>query len=205
MSSLKWTVLVPLRALPSAKSRLAVSLAQEVHGLLVEAIRADTLAAVGAAAPVVRTVLIGDAAGEDITLVQTSAGLNGALRDGAAYARERWPDDGIAALVGDLPALQADEIAAALDAAAEHRSAFVPDASGTGTTLLAASPGTQLDPRFGLGSAARHGEIAVALPAGPGLRTDVDTIAELADAARIGVGPATAAVLATHEVLTRSS
>jgi 2-phospho-L-lactate/phosphoenolpyruvate guanylyltransferase len=201
---MRWTVLVPLRALPSAKSRLAVSLTPDVHALIVEAIRADTLAAVRAAGPVARIVVIGDTDGEGITLVQSSPGLNGALRDGAAYARERWPGDGVAALVGDLPALRPDEIASALDAAAGHPSAFVPDASGTGTTLLAATPGTALDPRFGLGSAARHAEIAAALPAGRGLRTDVDTVAELADADRFGVGPATAAVLTAHEVLSRS-
>jgi 2-phospho-L-lactate/phosphoenolpyruvate guanylyltransferase len=202
---MRWTVLVPLRALPSAKSRLAESLAPEVHVAVVEAIRADTLAAVRGAGPVARVVVIGDAPGEEITLVQTSDGLNGALRDGAAYARERWPDDGVAALVGDLPALTANELGAALDAAAGHPFAFVPDASDTGTTLLAASPGTMLDPQFGLGSAFRHAKVAVALPAGPGLRTDVDTVAELADAARVGVGARTAAVIAAYGVRSRSS
>jgi 2-phospho-L-lactate/phosphoenolpyruvate guanylyltransferase len=202
---MRWTVLVPLRALPGAKSRLAESLEPTAHAALVEAIRADTLAAVRAAGPVARVVVIGDSPGPGITLVQTSDGLNGALRDGAGYAAERWPGDGVAALVGDLPALRPDELAAALEGAAGHASSYVPDASGTGTTLLAATPGRQLDPRFGLGSAARHALIADALTAGPGLRTDVDTVEELADAARIGVGAATAAALATHEVLSRSS
>jgi 2-phospho-L-lactate/phosphoenolpyruvate guanylyltransferase len=201
---LRWTVLVPLRGLPSAKSRLAESLSPEVHGAVVAAIRADTLAAVDGTPQVARVVVIGDAPGEGITLVQTSDGLNGALRDGAAYAHERWPDDGVAALVGDLPALRADELGAALDAAAAHPSAFVPDASGTGTTLLAATPGTGIDPRFGIGSAARHATIAVALAAGPGLRTDVDTVGELAEAARVGVGPHTNAVIAAHGVVARS-
>jgi 2-phospho-L-lactate guanylyltransferase len=201
---MRWTVLVPLRALPSAKSRLAEALSPEVHGAVVAAIRADTLAAVSSAAPVAHVVIIGDAPGEGVTLVQTSAGLNGALRDGAVYARERWPDDGIAALVGDLPALRAGELGAALDAAAPHPSAFVPDASGAGTTLLAATPGTALDPRFGIGSAARHAAIAVTLEAGAGLRTDVDTVGDLADAARVGVGVHTDAVITAHGVVARS-
>ena len=40
--------------------------------------------------------------------------------------------------------------------AAAHERAFVADADGTGTTLLAALPGVALDPRFGSGSAAAH-------------------------------------------------
>jgi 2-phospho-L-lactate guanylyltransferase len=202
---MRWTVLVPLRSLPSAKSRLAESLAPAVHAALVEAIRADTLAAVRAAVPVARVVVIGDAPGDGITLVQASRGLNGALRDGAAYAEQRWPADGVAALVGDLPALRADELGAALEAAAGHPAAFVADATGTGTTLLAASPGTTLDPHFGAGSAARHAVIAIAVAAGASLRTDVDTIADLADAARVGLGGQTAAVIAAHELVARSS
>ena len=143
-------MLVPLRALPSAKSRLAESVPPELHADLVEAIRADTLEAVHAATAVARVVIIGDAPGSGVTLVQTSAGLNGALRDGARFAAEQWPDDGIAALVGDLPALRADELDAALAAAGGHRSAFVADAAGTGTTLLAVTPGV------GTASPVRH-------------------------------------------------
>jgi 2-phospho-L-lactate guanylyltransferase len=196
-------VLVPLRALPNAKSRLAESVAPELHGDLVEAIRADTLEAVHATPAVARVVVIGDAPGAGITLVQTSAGLNGALRDGATFAAEQWPDDGIAALVGDLPALRADELDAALRTAAAHESAFVPDAPGTGTTLLAATPGTVLDPRFGTGSAARHASIATQVEAGAGLRTDVDTADDLAAAALVGLGPRTRALLASDGTVRR--
>jgi 2-phospho-L-lactate/phosphoenolpyruvate guanylyltransferase len=191
---MRWTVVVPLRSLPTAKSRLAQPLEPDIHARLVAAIRADTLEAVHAAASVARVVVVGDVPGEGITLVQTSPGLNAALCDGAALCARRWPDDGVAALVGDLPALRAAELDAALDAAAAHPSAFVPDANGTGTTLLTATPGTALDPRFGSGSAVRHAATAVALTAGAGLRTDVDTLAELADAARIGLGGHTASL-----------
>jgi 2-phospho-L-lactate guanylyltransferase len=191
-----WTLLVPLRALPGAKSRLAQAVPRDLHGSLVAAIRADTLDAAGAADKVARIVIIGDAPGPDVTVVQTSPGLNGALRDGAAFAAAHWPDDGIAALVGDLPALRAAELGAALRAAGSHPRAFVPDASGTGTTLLTARPGVSFDPRFGVGSAARHAAIAVALlDVGAGLRTDVDTATDLADAARVGLGSHTGALV----------
>lgn len=183
---------MPIRALPSAKTRLATSVAPDLFPQLVLAIRADTLAAARAAQPVARVVVVGDRPGGDVAIVQTAPGLNGALRDGAAHARAQWPSEGVAALVGDLPALRPEDLAAALDAAAAHESAFVPDWTGTGTTLLTAGPGHRLDPRFGAGSAARHAAVAAALPAAPGLRHDVDTVEDLAAAARVGLGPRTA-------------
>lgn len=195
---------MPMRALPSAKSRLAAGVPAQLHADLVTAIRADTLAAVHGAATIARVVIIGDRPGPDVTLVQTTPGLNGALRDGAGYARARWPEDGIAALVGDLPALRAAELDEALEAAAAYAHAFVPDAPGTGTTLLAATPGAPLHPGFGPGSAARHGEHAQRLDAGPGLRHDVDTVEDLTAAADVGLGPATAALLGAHGGVRRS-
>jgi 2-phospho-L-lactate guanylyltransferase len=110
----------------------------------------------------------------------------------------------VAALVGDLPALRPEELADALTAAAGHPRAFVPDAEGAGTTLLAVRPGVSLAPAFGAGSAARHGSGAVALDAGPGLRRDVDTAADLQAAADVGLGPATAAVLGLATGFARS-
>lgn len=204
-SAIRWTVLVPIRALPSAKSRLASGVAPDLFPQLVVAIRADTLAAARAAVAVARVVVVGDRPGDGITLVQTSPGLNGALRDGAGYARANWPDDGVAALVGDLPAARPDDLTAALGEAARHPSGFVADWTGTGTTVLTARPGVVLDPRFGEGSAARHAQIAVALPAAPGLRHDVDTAADLAEAARVGLGVHTGVLFDGHGALPRSS
>lgn len=201
---MKWTVLVPIRALPDAKSRLSSTVAAALFEPLVAAIRADTLAAVRAAAPVARTVVVSDRPGDGVTLVQTSTGLNGALRDGAALARRCWPGDGVAALVGDLPALRAEELATALDDASERPCAFVADREGTGTTLLTARPGVDLDPRFGAGSARLHRAIAVELAGGAGLRHDVDTADDLAAAALVGLGTHTAGVWNGSAAVARS-
>jgi 2-phospho-L-lactate/phosphoenolpyruvate guanylyltransferase len=180
---MRWTLLVPVKALPRAKSRLlGASADPDSHRRLVEAIRADTLLAARSAPNVARIVLVdGD-------------GLNDALRSAADDAAQRWPSDGIAALVADLPALRPVELDSALASAAEHPRAFVTDSTGTGTTMLAVRPGVALDPRFGPGSAARHGQAAIRLDGGPGLRRDVDTAEELADAITLGVGPATTEV-----------
>lgn len=198
--------MIPAKALPEAKSRLLPASADAAqHRRLVLAIRADTMAAARAADGVARVLVITDRPGLPDALVQAQPGLNAALAEAAAHACRRWPGDGIAALVGDLPALQPEMLAAALADAAEHERAFVPDAAGVGTTLLTARPGVALEAAFGSQSAARHARRAMSLDAAPGLRHDVDTAADLHAAAELGVGPATAAVLAETAEIARSS
>ena len=201
-----WTVVIPVKALPEAKTRLLPATADPAaHRRLVEALRSDTREAARTADGVARVLLVADRPGVDPeALVQRRPGLNAALVEAAAHAAATWPDDGVAALLGDLPALRPADLAAALAAAALHPRAFVPDAEGTGTTLLATRPGVPLDPAFGTGSAARHAAAAVRLRAAPGLRRDVDTAAELAEAYALGVGPATSALLAGGEPAVRS-
>ena len=213
--TMRWTVVIPAKSLPGAKSRLApMSADVAAHRRLVEAIRADTVAAAAAADPVARVLLVVDAASAAISavggvpvehLVQTRPGLNAAVAEGAVFAAASWPDDGVVALVGDLPALRPTELADALLLAAAVPASFVADASGAGTTMLAATPGHELAPRFGAGSADRHATRAEALDAGPGLRHDVDTAADLRTAAAgLGVGPATTVVLTGLGIPVRS-
>jgi 2-phospho-L-lactate guanylyltransferase len=181
---LGWTLLIPVKPLPRAKSRLQPATADAAaHARLVNAIRRDTQTAAQSARGVNRIVVV------------DAPGLNAALRAAEADARRQYPDDGIAALVGDLPALRAADLAAALAEAARHPRAFVPDTGGTGTTLLTARPGVALAPAFGPGSAARHGASATRLAAAPGLRCDVDTAADLVLATTLGTGRATTDVL----------
>src|SRR6266540_2385770 len=123
--------------------------------------------------------------------------LDTALAYGASRATALAPGDGVAVLSADLAALRPDELGAALAASTPHRRAFVADAAGTGTTLLAARPGVALEPRYGGRSRAAHRASGAAELAGdwPSLRRDVDTAEDLAAAARLGLGPATAAAL----------
>jgi 2-phospho-L-lactate guanylyltransferase len=204
----RWTVLIPTKSLPEAKSRLLGATADpEAHARLVLAIRADTIAAARSAAGVARIVVVSDRpvlANRDQVFVQSAPGLNAALREGAAYAATTWPADGVAVLVGDLPALQPEELAAALALATQHPRSFVPDTQATGTTLLAAVAGQPLLPAFGAGSAARHAASATELAAGTGLRSDVDTAADLDAALAAGVGVATRAALAERDGVLRS-
>jgi 2-phospho-L-lactate guanylyltransferase len=210
----QWTVVIPAKALPEAKSRLApMTDNPAAHRRLVEAIRRDTVAATLACDVVARVVLVVDRLTDEpalhddvVVLVQQAPGLNAAVAEGARHGFEQWPSDGVAALVGDLPALRPEELSVALSAAADHASAYVADASGTGTTMLAVTPGHEIRPAFGLGSAGRHAAKATALETiGAGLRTDVDTADDLHAAADLGLGPATCAELIAAGVLTASS
>jgi 2-phospho-L-lactate guanylyltransferase len=99
----------------------------------------------------------------------------------------------VVALQGDLPALQAQELAEAIAAARPHARSFVSDRHGTGTSALFAF-GVPLDPRFGPDSAEQHRRSgAVELTgAWPGLRYDIDTPDDLLAARRLGVGTQTA-------------
>ena len=97
----------------------------------------------------------------------------------------------IVVLQGDLPALKSAELSDAMACAALHPSSFAADRQGTGTAALFAFRGTS-GPRFGADSASRHraaGAVELAGP-WPGLRCDIDTPEDLAEARALGVGAA---------------
>jgi 2-phospho-L-lactate guanylyltransferase len=203
-SSLRWSLVIPVKVLALAKSRLT-GLDGSRRAELALAMAADTVVA-AASCPVVDSVVVvtDDAAaarmlsglGALVVPDEPGDGLNPALEFGAARADELWPGRGRAGLAADLPALVPAELARALARAAEVPEAFVADAAGTGTTLYTATPGTAFSPRFGAGSRAAHlsgGVVELQLPGLDGLRRDVDTVADLRDAARIGLGAHTAA------------
>jgi 2-phospho-L-lactate guanylyltransferase len=203
---LQWSVVVPAKRLTAAKTRLA-PLTAELHGgsaagheHLVLALLADTVAA-ALDSPAVGLVLVVTDDPRAAALVtglgartvgdEPDSGLNAALAHGA-----RMVAGPVAALSSDLPALRPAELTAALQAAAAAPRAFVADAQGSGTTLLAARDG-ELAPRFGSASAAAHAAGGAEPLAGdwPGLRRDVDTPADLRAARRLGLGERTAGFL----------
>jgi 2-phospho-L-lactate guanylyltransferase len=204
----QWSIVVPAKRLAVAKTRLrplTETLGDPAHDDLVLALLADTVAA-ALACPSVAEVLVvtDDPAAADVvrplgarTLAdEPDRGLNPALEHGARHAA----GPAVAALSSDLPALRPAELADALQAAAAAPRCFVPDAHGTGTTLLTAS-GTTLLPRFGTDSAGAHREGGAVPLTGdwPGLVRDVDTPDDLWDALALGTGPRTASFARTLE------
>jgi 2-phospho-L-lactate guanylyltransferase len=208
--TVSWTVLLPVKRLELAKSRLRGGVPGVDHEALVLAMAMDTVSAALASPAVGRVVVVhGDPVvaraaielGADAVPDVPDAGLNPALAYAATLVRPRGAAarPGVVALPADLPAMRADELTDALRAATATGAArtFVADAARTGTVLLAARPDAGLEPCFGGGSAAAHAASgAVALTGGwPSLRRDVDTIGDLVDAARFGLGPRTATLI----------
>jgi 2-phospho-L-lactate guanylyltransferase len=204
-----WVAVVPVKSLSRAKSRLRGALPGVSHERLVLGLLEDTLAAVLACPEVDELIVVTNepraaqlAAGLGARVAPDApdAGLNPAFAHGAALAGA-VP---VAALTGDLPALRPAELTAGLAAAGVVATAepvgagggrgFVPDATGTGTTLLTAPSGTALRPHFGPGSAAAHVASGATPLVGPwpSLRRDVDTADDLTAAAALGLGARTA-------------
>jgi 2-phospho-L-lactate/phosphoenolpyruvate guanylyltransferase len=200
-----WSVVIPVKVLAQAKSRLS-GLGDAGREAIALAMAADTVSA-AVACPVVADVIVVtddaavrtavEAAGAEVIADLPGAGLNHALAAGAEHAAARWSGRGLAALTADLPALSAGELQAALTAASAVNQAFVADAAGSGTTLYTAKPGAAFRPLFGPQSRMRHrlaGVLEVDLPNIPGLKRDVDTLADLRQAEQLGLGARTLSV-----------
>ena len=173
----------------------------------------DTVAAAMASSGVGQVVVVTDdddaaeamlAMGAEVVDDAPDAGLNPALLHGAAVATAGDPERGVVAMSSDLPALTAAALDQVLQGIAAGSAAFVADAGATGTVLLAARPAQLFQPLFGSESARRHadaGALDVTKLADARVRRDVDTLANLAAAAALGCGAATAKVLAEHPAL----
>lgn len=178
VTDLRWTVIIPVKPPAIGKSRLGLG------AELARAIALDTVAAVVACEAVERVIVVtADAAfrppGAEVLPERTPSGIDAAVAAGAALAGIQAPR---AALLGDLPSLIPQELAAALAAATRHPRAFVPDHEGTGTTIATSSPGVELLTAFGPDSAAKHralGLVELSLPADSSVRFDVDTPEQL--------------------------
>lgn len=203
-----WTAIVPVKPWRLGKSRLG--LAAEERAELARAFSLDLLHAV-TATPSVDLLVVVTAEAElwalarahgaivvaDRPLVEVDP-LNRAVDSGRRWAASRAPAAPTVVVPGDLPALTAAALTHCLAMMAEHPRAHVPDAAGTGTTMLSASTPATIDPLYGSWSARRHS--AAGSRAVPGVdercRLDVDTQADLARARHVGVGAHTAAALA---------
>ncbi|WP_278315237.1 2-phospho-L-lactate guanylyltransferase [Lolliginicoccus levis] len=212
-------VLVPAKDWTRAKSRLGPRLGPAERSRLAEAMLNDVLTTL-AGSPAVETVAV--IAGSDA--IARTAGSHGArildeatclaahgaapgqaspearlnmlLAGAARLARRRG--NLMAVVHADLPAACTSEIESALDqCAATGDPVVVADRHGRGSTMLVHPPGMAARFRFGPDSARHHGldgalDLAVAAP---GLRTDIDSVADIEAARAIGVGRFTAEIL----------
>ncbi|MET8679471.1 2-phospho-L-lactate guanylyltransferase [Streptomyces sp. NPDC004647] len=200
-----WSLVVPLKPLSLAKSRLAGAAGDGLRPGLALAFAQDTVAAALDCPAISDVVVVTDdplavaeltALGARAVPDTPGAGLNAALAHGARTVREDRPAAPVAALNADLPALRPGELARVLAVAGAFPRAFLADAAGVGTTFLSAAPGVALDPAFGGPSRARHrtsGAAEILLAGVDSVRRDVDTGEDLRAALALGVGPRTAA------------
>ena len=207
----RWALLLPVKPPGVAKSRLALASEQDRADLALA--MAMDVAAVAMACPRVDLLLVvGDSSagldalqrmGATVVVDPAARGLNSSLRYAAGLAAARDSSYGIASLVADVAAVTVDQLTRALDAAAAAGTAFVPDAAGRGTTLVAARRWGSFLPEYGHQSRVRHREagfVELSLDDATGLRLDVDTVADLAAVSSLGPGPRTREVLARIEI-----
>lgn len=185
------SLVIPVRDAASAKSRLATDGSAQSDSrrrALAAAIALDTVEAARGSQSIGELIVVGSLADtiEGVRVVDDPGmGLITAIGAGLALCD---PDGATAVLLGDLPALHADDLDAALLAASEHHWAFVADAEEAGTTLVVAQAGLPHSLRFGVHSAAEHSRAGYAeLPISPrsGLRRDVDTVEQLRELRRL--------------------
>lgn len=197
-------VLIAVKRLTSAKTRLAPVLSAAAREQLVLAMLTDTITAAAAVAAVSSVTVVTpdpDAAaaaralGAQVFMDPTPQGHPDPLNNALAAAESGSATANIVVLQGDLPALRATELTEAIAAAAHHRRSFVGDRHDTGTAALFAFD-SPLDPRFGPESTRRHADSGAVQLTGdwPGLRCDIDTPEDLTAALILGVGAATAQV-----------
>jgi 2-phospho-L-lactate/phosphoenolpyruvate guanylyltransferase len=209
-SAERWAIVVPVKRLASAKTRLQLD--PDVRIELALAMAVDTVRA-ALACPLTQVVIaVSDdpavapvlrAVGAVVVPDRPDAGLNPALRHGATVS-EVPVDVGVAAVAADLPALRPGELSDLLAASSDAGVVVVADAAGEGTTLLAATGVDRFRPEFGPDSRARHvagGAVDLTDAAGRSLRCDVDTLADLAAAQALGLGPESSRVVRDRRLL----
>jgi 2-phospho-L-lactate guanylyltransferase len=210
--STRWTAVVPVKPLSSAKSRLSAAGGENlVVADLALAFLQDVLAALSRTASVAETIVASaDPAVREVATSSGASALDDTGHDGinaaARWAAEsRTTPGSILVLVADLPCLTSTCLERVLRSAAQHPLSFVTDLEGVGTTMWLARDAGSDGPHFGPRSRAAHrshGAVdlvaAAAGAAGPWLpaRLDVDTPADLDRAREQRLGPATAALLA---------
>jgi 2-phospho-L-lactate guanylyltransferase len=199
-----WAVIVPIRKLSQAKSRLDVG-EGENRARFAVAFLIDTLSAVRGCPQVGLTVLVTP----DLSLSETGGccvvhddgtGIDHAVNVGRDAVVHHGHVGPVAVVLPDLPALDSSELTAVLNSLQTSRNAFVSDADLTGTTCVTASSVHTLTTAFGAGSAWRHRNLGfreLFLDV-PSVRRDVDTVEQLVRARELGLGRATSELFDAH-------
>lgn len=186
-------VVIPAKAAPAAKGRLAEALGPDERAALAAAMLSAAIAAVRAAPGVDGVLLVGDAAGHSETerLTDPGGGLNAAL-DAARTVLLARGATRVISLAADLPLVTGDDVAALVQLP-NGTAGIAPDRHGTGTNALSLPlpQAAGFAYAYGIGSCARHKAETARLGLNlreivlPGLARDVDEPADLVDAGHL--------------------
>ncbi|MCK6080089.1 2-phospho-L-lactate guanylyltransferase [Microbacterium sp. EYE_5] len=185
MSGRGWAVMIPVKPFADAKSRLGDDIRR---GGIARALALDTIDVATRTAGVARVIVVtADAAlasllpgGVELVREREPAGIDAALLAASARVGLRRHR---ASLPADLAALAPAELAAALSMAAGVPRAVIPDAAGTGSTLVTARAGVPWASAYGTESFSQHVALGcrpLPVRATSGLRWDLDTPDDLA-------------------------
>jgi 2-phospho-L-lactate guanylyltransferase len=195
-----WAI-VPARPLEEGKSRLASALSDTERRRLNESFFQQTLEITASIVGADRTVAISRSRamlqfarsrGIGAIVEETPHGLNEALAQAAAHARDRGAS-AVLSLSCDLPFLVREDLQALIAAVREGNGiAIAGDRAGTGTNALLVSPVGAIPYLYGPGSFDRHCKAAeragldIRIVRRPGLAFDVDTPDDLEQMEEIG-------------------
>ena len=203
-----WTAIIPIRSLTEGKTRLRTP--QATTPSLIQSFADDVIRACSTCPEISRTVVVSpdpqvlalaQARGCGILEEQGATGINEAIT--LARTNIEGP---VIAILGDTPCITGEILTMVLEEARDHSASystsFVADAAGVGSTMWCVQPPSSATSHFGHHSRAEHrahGAIELgtsqASPAWARARRDVDTYIDLWDAIRLGLGPASSALL----------
>lgn len=189
---------LPFRGLGEPKTRLAGLLSLDERRELAIAMLRRSIDALSAGGVGPLTVVTMDPRLEGVVtdrrvhvVVQSSVGLNGAVRLGQHWAIEHGAD-ALLVLLPDLPLVTGADVDALVQQANPHAAVIAPDRHGQGTNALLLWPPDAIAPAFGEGSADRHrrglalAEHPVTDVQRPGTHLDLDTPDDLQHLRRMG-------------------
>lgn len=160
---MKTVALVPVKALPEAKTRLArhlpaarrLALAEHLFVHVVDAILASDAVDLCVVVSPDPAVLAEARARDAVALAQERPGLNPGLDEGRAWAL-RHGAEALLVVLGDLPLITPADVAALVALAVTPGVVLAPDRHGTGSNALLLAPPDLLPFHFGPNSALHH-------------------------------------------------
>lgn len=182
-----WRALVPVKDTRSVKSRLAKFLTLAERRRLSQTMLDHVLRTLREVSEIELVGLLSShrPVDPDVRWIRDEKrGLNAEL----TRARQAWPGSDVLIIHADLPLVTAGEIRSLLEAAQQSGIAIAPDRHGTGTNAVAIKAERLFQFSFGRASLQRHFADRSVCVLRPGLATDVDTEADLAQAANRGPG-----------------